>query len=282
MTHEADQIISLIAQLRDSGTEFCVATIVRTEHATSAKAGAKAVVTGNGEIKGFLGGGCIQGAVRQAAKEVLAEGKPRLIRVKPKDQVITRLDVDGVELHKSSCPSGGTVELFVEPMLLAPHLVVCGASQVAIALADLGARMGYRVTACATDEDVGLFHDVGHVHAGFDLRPLEIEESTFIVVSTQGKRDREALTAALTSDAGYVAFVGSRRKAETMVAQLGAHGMKADKMARLSAPAGLDIHAIEPVEIALSILGEIVAIRRKAAKDPGATWTTMSDQASKI
>jgi xanthine dehydrogenase accessory factor len=137
-------------------------------------------------------------------------------------------------------------------------------------------------TACALDEDVGLFHELAHVHTGFDLRTLEIEKSTFIVVSTQGKRDREALTAALTSDAGYVAFVGSRRKAQTMVAQLGDHGMQPDKMARLSAPAGLDIHAIEPVEIALSILGEIVAIRRKAAKDPSATWTNMSDQASKV
>ena len=268
MKYDAERVMRRIAELRDQGDEFCVATVVRTEHATSAKAGAKAVITRDGELEGFLGGSCVQGAVKQAAEAVMVEGAPRLIRVKPKDQVVEQLDIDGVELHKSSCPSGGTVELFVEPMLLAPHLVICGASPVAVALAALASAMGYRVTAAALAEDLARFTDADRRHAGFDLSALGIDEGAYIVVSTQGKRDREALAAALGSKAQYVAFVGSRRKSETLLAHLREQHLTADELAKLSAPAGLDINAIGPEEIALSILAEIVRVRRQTAKEP--------------
>ncbi|NKB54756.1 MAG: XdhC family protein [Alphaproteobacteria bacterium] len=271
-----------IAELRDQGDEFCVATVVRTEHATSAKAGAKAVITRGGEIEGFLGGSCVQGAVKQAAGAVLAEGAPRLIRVKPKDQVVEQLDIDGVELHKSSCPSGGTVELFVEPMLLAPHLLICGASPVAVALAALGSAMGYRVTAAALEEELPRFTDADRKHAGFDLSTLGVDENAYIVVSTQGKRDREALAAALGSTARYVAFVGSRRKSETLLAHLREQALTADQLAKLSAPAGLDINAIGPEEIALSILAEIVSIRRQTTKAPVTAKEKLFSAAAKL
>ncbi len=275
MKYDADKIIQLIDQLRNDGAEFCVATVVRTENATSAKAGAKAVITKDGEIKGFLGGSCVLGAVRQSADEVLDQGEAKLIRVRPKDEVLEHVDVDGVKLHKSSCPSGGTVEIFVEPMRLAPNLVVCGASPVATALAKLGAGLGYHITAAALEEDLEKFGDVDSAIAGFDLSPARVGKGSFIVVATQGKRDREALTAALNTDAHYVAFVGSRRKAQSLIATLCDQGVDADKLARLSAPAGLDINAIEPVEIALSILGEIVSLRRRSSRssraEPGAS-----------
>ena len=179
-----------------------------------------------------------------------------------------QVDLDGVELHKSSCPSGGTIELFVEPMLLAPHLLICGASPVAVALAGLGAAMGYRVTAAALEEDLDRFAQADIRHSGFDLASLPINESAYIVVATQGKRDREALAAALLSPARYVAFVGSRRKSETLLAQLREQDLTAAQLAKLSAPAGLDINAIGPEEIALSILAEIVGIRRRMARQP--------------
>ncbi len=275
MKYDAEQVMRRITELRERAEEFCVATVVRTEHATSAKAGAKAVVTADGGIEGFLGGSCVTGAVRQAAEAVLAEGKPRLIRVKPKDQVVEQLDVDGVELHKSSCPSGGTVELFIEPMRLAPHLVICGASPVAVALARLGSSMGYRFTAAALAEDIPRIADADQTHAGFDLTALCIGEGAYVVVSTQGKRDREALAAALASRARYVAFVGSRRKSEALTARLSEQGLTADQLAKLSAPAGLDINAIGPEEIALSILGEIVSIRRQTAKRPAVATASL-------
>jgi len=263
-----DEVFARIAELLAAGADFCVATVVRTENATSAKAGAKAVVTGDGTIHGFLGGNCVQGAVRTAAAEAMAAGEPRLIRVKPKEEVVERVDVDGVELHKSGCPSGGTVELFIEPMRQAPRLVVCGASPVAVAVADLAERLGYRVVAAALDEDQDAFAAPAARLAGSDLASLELGPHEFVVVATQGKRDREALGAALASDAGYVAFVGSRRKAATLTGQLREQGLDEARLARLSAPAGLDIHAIEPAEIALSILGEVVAHRRRNVRAP--------------
>ena len=270
MTHPLDETLTLMARLRERGEDFCVVTVVRTENATSAKAGAKAVVLRDGAIRGFLGGGCVQGAVRRTAAAVLADGTPRLIRVKPKDDVAAAVDVDGTELHRSACPSGGTIDLFVEPMRRPPRLLLCGASPVAEALADLARRLGFRVALAALPEDQAGFADVEERTAGFELAPLAVTAEDWIVVSTQGKRDREALGAALASDAAYVAFVGSRRKAETLVAQLRGQGMGEEKLARLKAPAGLDIHGIEPAEIALSILAEIVARRRSGVRPAAA------------
>lgn len=272
MSNPTEDMITEIASLLRRGEAFCVVTVVRTENATSAKAGAKAVVMRDGTVRGFLGGACVQRAVRQTATAVLKEGRPRLIRVKPKEDVTAAVDVDGTELHRSACPSGGTVDMFVEPMRQAPRVIVCGASAVAVAVADLARRVGYRVAVAALDEDQAAFEGVEEKLAGFDLVKLGITAEDWIVVSTQGKRDREALAAALSSDAPYVAFVGSRRKAEVLSRQLREQGITEDRLARLAAPAGLDIHGIEPAEIAVSIIAEIIARRRSMVRqDNGAT-----------
>jgi xanthine dehydrogenase accessory factor len=271
MSNPAEDMITQIASLLRQGEDFCVVTVVRTENATSAKAGAKAVVLRDGTVRGFLGGACVQRAVRQTAAAVLREGRPRLIRVRPKDEVTAAVDVDGTELHRSACPSGGTVDMFVEPMRQAPRVVVCGASAVAAAVADLAPRVGYRIAVAALEEDHAAFAAVEEMSAGFDLSKLGITAEDWIVVSTQGKRDREALAAALSSDAAYVAFVGSRRKAEVLSRQLREQGMGEDRLARLAAPAGLDIHGIEPAEIAVSIIAEIIARRRSMVRKDAAT-----------
>lgn len=261
------EIMKRIDELRARGEEFCVVTVVRTANVTSAKAGAKALVTRGGEMFGFVGGGCVTGAVRRVAAEALASGRPRLIRIRPKEDVVEPVDTDGVELHKSSCPSGGTVELFLEPMLLAPRCIVCGASPVAAALVALARAMGYRVTVAALAEDHPRVPGADTYVAGFDLDAAAPLPSDSIVVSTQGKRDREALAAALATEAGYVALVGSRRKAAALKAALRDKGLDAARLERLKAPAGLDIGAIEPEEIALSIMGEIVQRRRRAQRE---------------
>jgi xanthine dehydrogenase accessory factor len=274
MSQTIDETMALIANLRQQGEEFCVVTVVRTANATSAKAGAKAVVLRDGAIRGFLGGGCVESAARRGAAAVLRDGTARLIRVKPKDEVVAGVDVDGTDLHRSFCPSGGTLDLFVEPMRRPPRLVIAGASPVAEALAGLGARLGYRIALAALAEDHADFAEVAERIEGFDLAALGVTEEDWVVVSTQGKRDREALAAALNSAARYVAFVGSRRKAEALAAQLRAQGIGEDRLAQLKAPAGLDIHGIEPGEIALSILAEIVA-RRRSILRPSADGTML-------
>ncbi len=262
--NKTEDIVDLIARLQSEGTSFAVATIIRTKDATSAKAGAKAVILADGTITGWIGGGCVQGAARRVAQAVIADNQPQLVRVKPRDEVVAQTDVDGVELHKSSCPSGGTVELFVEPMLSRPRLVVCGASPIARAVSDLGRRMGYSVANAALEEDQAMFPDSDHRTIGFDLATIPDIGASFIVICTQGKRDREALAAALATDADYVAFVGSNKKSAALKEQLSAQGMARSRLARLRSPAGLDIGAVGPEEIALSVLAEIVQFRRAA------------------
>jgi xanthine dehydrogenase accessory factor len=260
----ATALFKLMDRLRMKGEDFCVATIVRTADATSAKAGAKAVVTADGTLHGFVGGQCVQGAVKRSALKALEENRPRLIRVKPKDEVVAPVDVDGVELHRSSCPSGGTIDVFLEPMRQAMQLVVCGTSPVAVSLIALARPMGYRIIAAVPEADYATLEGADITIAGYDLAEADVADGDAIVIATQGKRDREALAGALGSAANYIGMVCSRRKLKTLKAQL-VDKVSRSRLDQVRGPAGLDIKAIEPEEIALSILGEIVQHRRRAA-----------------
>ncbi|WP_209505215.1 MULTISPECIES: XdhC family protein [unclassified Ruegeria] len=257
-------IFDTIDQLRGTGEAFCVATVLRTADATSAKAGGKAAITQAGEILGHLGGACVQRAVRAAAQQAWASGAPQIIRVKPSEKVVKMTDPDGVQTFKSGCPSGGTVDLLVEPYQHAPRLVIFGEGLIAKALAAHGSLAGFR-----TAVEDGL--DIAGNHVRFALAQVDalgVEPRDYVVVAAQGRSDASALKAALETDAARVSMVASRRKAATLTAKLIAQGLDPLKVARLKSPAGLDIHAIDPHEIALSILAEIVMWRNgeKAAK----------------
>jgi len=250
-------IFDTIDQLRHTGEAFCVATVLRTADATSAKAGGKAAITRDGQILGHLGGACVQRAVRSSAHEALASGAPQMIRVKPSKKVVNMTDPDGVQTFRSGCPSGGTVDLLVEPYRHAPRLVIFGGSLIATALAAHGALAGFRV--CLSDD--AETSDAYTRFAPDKTADLGIEARDFVVVASQGQGDSVALKAALETGATRVSMVASRRKADTLSAKLIAQGMDPLQVARLKSPAGLDIHAIDPHEIALSILAEIVMWR---------------------
>mgnify|MGYP005846166413 CR=1 FL=1 len=272
-------LLDLMARLKAETREFCVVTVVRTEDATSAKAGAKAVVTREGEIHGFVGGGCVTSAARGAALTALESGIATLVRVKPKETVVGPVDTDGVTLYKSSCPSGGTIELFVDPVRAPRQWVVCGASPVAAAMIALAKAMGYRTTAAALAEDHGAIPGADGYIAGFELSGAGLRPQDAVVVATQGKRDLDALRAALCTKAAYVAMVGSRKKAAALRARLLETGMDRGALDRLHMPAGLDIGAIGPEEIALSIFGEFIARKRAAMPAPQVAATKHSGKA---
>jgi xanthine dehydrogenase accessory factor len=263
----ADDILEIISTRSAAGEPFAVATVVRTVAATAAKAGAKAVILPDGTIsEGFIGGGCARAAVLKAARDALADGRSRLVSVQPPDALAEQgveagEEVKGVRFAKNMCPSQGTTDIFVEPVLPRPQVVVCGSSPVAVAVADLARRIGFAVTACAPAAEQAAFAEVDRRIEGYAL-PVDEPGARFVVVSTQGRGDEAALLAALAVDADYVAFVGSRRKAEVLKAKLAQAGVAADRLAKLKAPAGLDLGAITPDEIAVSILAEIVAARR--------------------
>jgi xanthine dehydrogenase accessory factor len=250
--------MSLVEELRHRGEDFCLVTVIRTANATSAKAGAKAVVTADGALHGFVGGGCVQGAVTRTALAAMQAGQPRLIRVRPKEQGD---DAEGLEVHDSHCPSGGTVDLFLEPMLQRTRIVICGASPVAATLARLAGALGYETVAAAPPADQAKIAQADRRIEGFHLSDIELRSQDAVVVATQGRRDREALKAALLSPARYVGMVGSRAKIRKLLEQL--PDVPEDSKRRLHGPAGLNIGAIDPEEIALSILSEIVQDRRR-------------------
>jgi xanthine dehydrogenase accessory factor len=264
---DARDILDLISTRRATGQPFALATVVRTVAATAAKAGAKAVILPDGTMsEGWIGGGCARAAVLKAAREAIADGKPRLVSVQPPDAlqdqgVAADEERAGVRFVKNMCPSQGTMDIFVEPVLPRPQLLVCGASPVALAVADLGRRLDFRLTVCAPAADLASFAEADHRIEGYVL-PVEEAGERYVVIATQGRGDEAALQAALATDAMHVAFVGSQKKADVLRGKLAAAGVASARLAALKAPAGLDLGAITPDEIAISILAEIVAIRR--------------------
>ncbi|NIA68320.1 XdhC /CoxI family-like protein [Pelagibius litoralis] len=267
MTPAAD-ILDLVSDLKATGEAFALATVVRTVSLTAAKAGAKAVIRPDGTISdGWIGGGCAKSAVLKAAREAIADGKPRLVSVQPADllqeQGLTAgEESEGVRFASNMCPSQGTMDIFVEPMLPKPELVVCGASPVAIALTELGRQFGYRVVACAPKTSREAFGDIDQLIDGFELENTN-RSQRFIVVATQGSGDLAALRAMLSLDANHIAFVGSRKKMANLRGRLTADGVAPEQLDRVKAPAGLDLGAITPQEIALSIIAEVIQSYRQ-------------------
>lgn len=268
-----------VASLKERGRPFAIATVVRTVAATSAKPGAKAIVLEDGTIaEGWIGGGCARGAIAKAAREALADGQPRFVSLRPEDLleaegVAAGEEREGVRFARSRCPSRGSMDVFVEPVMPRPQLVVCGESPVAMAVADLSARLEMSRTLCAPGLARESAPEVDRLLDGFAFDTGE-EAERYIVVATQGKGDEAALRAAISAGAAYIAFVGSRRKFATLKERLAAEGIASDALDRVKCPAGLDIHAITPDEIALSVLAEIVAHRRGRQRQASATATT--------
>jgi xanthine dehydrogenase accessory factor len=266
MTRSTD-ILDIIATRKSAGEPFALATVVRTVAATAAKAGAKAVILPDGTIsEGWIGGGCARAAVLKAAKDALGDGRSRLVSVQPPDLLADHgvnagEEHEGVRFAKNMCPSQGTMDIFIEPVLPRPQVVICGSSPVAIAVADLARRTGFAVTVCAPVAEQAAFAEADRRIEGYAL-PVAEPGARFVVVSTQGRGDEAALRAALAIDADFVAFVGSRKKADTLKAALAQSGVAAERLEKLKAPAGLDLGAITPDEIAISIVAEIVAVRR--------------------
>ena len=265
--HRASDILGIISARKETGEPFALATVVRTVSVTAAKAGAKAVILPDGTIyEGWIGGGCARAAVLKAARDALADGQSRLVSVQPPDALDEKglkagEEREGVQFAKNMCPSQGTMDIFVEPVLPQPQVVICGSSPVAVAVADLARRSGFAVTVCAPAAEQSSFAEVDRRIEGYAL-PVNEAGSRFVVVSTQGRGDEAALLAALAVDVDYVAFVGSRKKAKVLKAALAERGVTPERLAKLMAPAGLDLGAITPDEIAISILAEIVAARR--------------------
>jgi len=240
--------------LASENKPLALAIVVQTAHSTSGKAGDKALVSAEGIVEGWIGGGCAQPAVVEAARTVLDSAQPCLIRVGPKGEWET---LDGVIDFSSGCLSGGTQVIFIEPLKRQAKLSILGDSPVALCLSELAARLDFAVTVISPEiESSPLAESVRSEH---DFASVD---GDFILVATQGRHDRAALKAAIDSNAGYIGMVASRNKIVGLKSSLVKSGVEVGELDRVHSPAGIEIGAVSPAEIALSILAELVRVRR--------------------
>jgi xanthine dehydrogenase accessory factor len=249
-------------QLRAAGQPFVIATVVRAERPTSAKPGATAIVTGDGQLTGWVGGSCAQPTVIREALGVLHDGQPVLLRMGPPDRMSAEV-TPGVLERPMTCISGGTLDIYLEPHLAQPLLIAVSHLPIAESLAALGKGLGYAVTVVGIEATPQRFPLADRVLDGLDFGQIPLRPQTYIVVASHGNYDEEALTWALGTDAPYVALVSSPKRAQAVLEYLRESGVAEERLARLKFPAGLDIGAVTPEEIALSILAETVQLRRQ-------------------
>src|SRR6266852_5734462 len=241
----SNAILELAYQLAQADEPFVLATVVWCERPTSAKPGAQAIIQADGTMTGWIGGSCAQPVVLREALRVLREGDgPYLLRLGAPEMGIVRNDV---RVFPMSCTSGGILDIYMEPHLPQPQLVLIGDSPVIAALGRLAGVLDYTVT---------------HLNSA-DLRKVLMNKRTYVLVASHGQYDEEALEQALRSPAVYVGMVGSHRRAEACREYLRTSGVTEQQIERLKAPAGLDVGAVTPQEIAASILAELVQVRRR-------------------
>ncbi len=236
-----------------------MASIVRREAPTSGKPGDKALITQSGEIKGWIGGGCTRGIVIKEALAALEERAPRLVRIQ------TALDApeqSGVKNYKMTCMSGGSLEVYIEPIMPTLELKIFGRSHIAKALCELGALSGFRVTVISDLIEEEMFSKASkrEMLNAFDPT-LHLNE--YVVVCTQGEGDEESLASAIKTDPKYLSFVASSRKANAVLMALKRKEVPHAQLIKVKTPAGLDINAKTPAEVAISILAEIIQLSRK-------------------
>lgn len=256
-------IIGSAHRLQQQGTPFALVSVLRVAAPASARAGDKAVVTADGIQQGWIGGGCAQPAVIRTVRAALNDGRARLIRIAPTAEGELR-ELDDVLEFGMACHSGGTLELFVDPVLPSARLTIIGDSPLAQALAALAPRVGLPVTVVAYGADPARFADAEQVvesDAAADVLAA-VPAGSFVVVATQGRRDLQGLRAALGIGARRIFFVASERKGQVLKASLIEAGHDAAQVQAIVAPAGQPIGAQTPEEIALSVLAAVVAARR--------------------
>ncbi len=253
-------------ELAAQGEAFATATVVRAQRPTIAEAGNAALVLSDGTIEGFVGGSCAEHSVRAYALKAMQSGEAVLLRILPfgeegapdaEGEEVAR--EDGAVTVQNPCLSGGAIEVFLEPALAAPRVLVDGETPIVRAIGRIGAELGLDV--------------VGVEGGDFEPRPGDLA----LVVAGHGREERPALRRGLEAGLPYVGLVASRRRGDGVIAELRGDGVPGELLERIDTPAGLDLGARTPAEIALSILARIVAVRRDEGAAPVPPATTAVD-----
>lgn len=236
--------------LRAREEPFVLATVVAYKSPQSAKPGSKAIIKPDGTWTGWVGGGCVQPIVLREAKQALQTGQPKLLSISP--DASHDDDWQGVESFRMTCEGGGSLEIYLEPFLPKPRLVIVGSSPVAQTVAQLGELLDFKVVAADLTQPNSVRN--------------QINEATYVVVATMGNRDEEGLLAVAGTRPRYLGLVASRKKSEALFEYVRANGATEEGIAAIKCPAGLEIGSETLPEIALSVAAELVRVRRTSAE----------------
>jgi xanthine dehydrogenase accessory factor len=257
MDHYSDEgwaVLEQAAELKRQGQAFALATVVWRQSPSSGKQGSRAIITSEGVLHGWIGGACAEPMVIRQAGEVIADGQPRLLLLGTSEQFGAAIP-EGITVVPISCQSEGALEVYVEPVLPTPHLVVVGTSPMAHTLVDLARALGWQ-----TD-----------LLAGCDFAGTAVTSRSMVVVASQGHSDEEAVEHAVAASPAYVGLVASQRRGEAVLGYLAQRGVPTEQLDRVRVPAGLDLGRTSHREVAVAILAELVQLRASGPMISGAT-----------
>jgi xanthine dehydrogenase accessory factor len=269
---ETSDILVLAAQLRTKRDPFVLATVIEAEGSTSAGVGAKAIFDPEGAvIAGWVGGGCAESTVAHAAVECIESGEGQIVELDLNDEVLG-----------TGMPCGGAMKVFVEPVLPRPVLWLLGHGRVAECLCRLGAMMGFDVVVDDPLAERTRFPEASRlIVEDSNYEALQPKATDFVIVATQHKGDHQSMARVLASDVQYIGLIASHKRARLVLDYLREKGFDRTALARVRTPAGLDLGAATPEEIALSIIAEVVLLRRGGAytRDPD---TLLRDRQARV
>jgi xanthine dehydrogenase accessory factor len=243
-------VLEEAGELTRRGQPFALATVVWRQGPSSGQQGSRAIITAGGDLHGWIGGACAEPVVIREARQVITEGVPRLLLLGTPEQFASKAQAggampDGMTFVPIACQSEGALEVYIEPMLPAPHLVVVGRSPMVTTLADLSRALGWRTTVL----DRGAFSTA------------DAAENSMVVVATQGHGDEDAVEQAVAARPAYLGLVGSAKRGAAVLGYLADRGVPQDQLDRVRVPAGLDLGRTSHREIAVAILAELVQLR---------------------
>jgi xanthine dehydrogenase accessory factor len=262
-------VLEEASELARRGQSFALATVVWRQGPSSSQQGSRAIITADGELHGWIGGACAEPVVVREARRVIADGTPRLLLLGTPGQFGAAVP-DGMTVVPISCQSEGALEVYIEPVVPAPQLVIVGRSPMAHTLADLARALDWRTKVVAAQ----------------DFSAADADERSMVIVATQGHGDEEAVEQAVAAHPAYLGLVGSRRRGAAVLGYLADRGVPGDELDRVHVPAGLDLGHTTHQEIAVAILAELVQLRASgtlagappaAASATGATSTATAD-----
>ncbi len=260
MSNIQDQCNELLAREEP----FVLATVVAYKSPQSAKPGSKAIIKNDGSQIGWVGGGCVQPIVLREAKQALQTGKPKLLTISPD---ASREDWKGVESYRMTCEGGGSLEIYLEPFLPKPQIVIVGRSPVAQTVAHLGHLLDFKIVVADPEADSQSFPEADLILTELDSVRSHIDESSYVVVATMGNGDEEGLSAVVGTRPKYLGLVASEKKSKGLYEYLLETGTTPEDIAVITCPAGIELGSETLPEISLSVAAEITRLRRATAAE---------------